>query len=275
MLRKFRIGHKKNEGPHDQPNGQTNGQTNGQSNGQGSGQINGLSSSQSNGAGRSELGRKRSSFRPQKKKKEEEEHVDHSASRKDVESSFDQFAQLIHASRRPLPTQTDGAILDHTEPTGLVQDLKALGFKDVGTLMNVMKGKVTGELLDDKTYLMEHLMQAGRALGRNPFVANSMQLVSGLPPLSKTRVDLTNTFVDELWNSLEHPPLSYLGDQFAFRTGDGSYNVSSHRAGDDPTLILVEHHVSALGSCKYTLCSLCASEYHSARCIARSGSCVR
>lgn len=52
-----------------------------------------------------------------------------------------------------------------------------------------------------------------------------MQLVAALPPLSKTRVDLTNNFVDELWNSLQHPPLSYLGDQYAFRTGDGSYNV--------------------------------------------------
>lgn len=210
MLRKFRIGHKKNEGSLDQPNGQTNGQTNGQSNGQtngqGSGQINGPSSSQTNGAGKFDLGRKRSSFRPQKKK---EEHVDHSASRSDVESSFQKFAQLIHASRRPLPTQAgDGAYLDHAEPTGLMQDLKALGFKDIGTVKGLMKGKVTGELMDDKTYLMEHLMQ----------------LVAGLPPLSKTRVDLTNNFVDELWNSLQHPPLSYLGDQYTFRTGDGSYN---------------------------------------------------
>lgn len=180
MLRKFRnsLGHKRNEGLHDQPNGETNwrsngqsngqsnghsngqskGQSNGQSNGQGGGQINEPSSSQSNGAGKLEIGRKRSSFKPQKKK---EEHVDHSASRSDVESSFQQFAQLIHAARRPLPTQAgDGAYLDHTEPTGLMQDLKTLGFKDVGTLMNVMKGKATGELQDDKTYLMEHLMQA-------------------------------------------------------------------------------------------------------------------
>lgn len=165
MLRKLRIGHRKNEGSHGQPNGQSSGQSNGQSNvqsnGQGSGQINGPSSSQSNGAGKPDMGRKRSTFRSQKKK---EEHVDHSASRGDVESSFQQFAQLIHAARRPLPTQSgDGAYLDHTEPTGLLQDLRSLGFKDVGTLMNVMKTKATGELQDDKTYLMEHVMQACRA----------------------------------------------------------------------------------------------------------------
>lgn len=169
MLRRFRIGHRKPEGPLDQPNGQTNGETNGeangQSNGQGSGQVIGLSSSQSNGAGKPDIGRKRSSFKPQKKKREE--HVDHSASRTDVESSFQQFAQLIHASRRPLPTQSgDGAYLDHAEPTSLMQDLKALGFKDIGTMMSMMKTKATGAPQDDKTYLMEHLMQACRASRR-------------------------------------------------------------------------------------------------------------
>lgn len=65
-----------------------------------------------------------------------------------------------------------------------------------------------------------------------------MQLVSGLPPLSKMRVDLTNTFVDELWNSLQHPPLSYMGNQYGFRSGDGSYNVRGHQARDGHTLIL-------------------------------------
>ena len=53
------------------------------------------------------------------------ETVNHNASRADVESSFTEFAQLIHASLRPLPTQTgDGAYLDHAEPTGLFADIK-------------------------------------------------------------------------------------------------------------------------------------------------------
>ena len=55
------------------------------------------------------------------------------------------------------------------------------------------------------------------------------QLVSGLPPRSKARVDLTNSFLDELWNSLQHPPLSYMGDRFAYRSADGSYNVRRWR----------------------------------------------
>lgn len=40
-----------------------------------------------------------------------------------------------------------------------MSDIKALGFKDVHTLIDVMKNKATGELQDDKTYLMEHTIQ--------------------------------------------------------------------------------------------------------------------
>jgi len=75
--------------------------------------------------------------------------------------------------------------------SGMMQDLKSLGFKDVKTLMAVMKIKVIGELADDKTYLMERVFQ----------------LVSGLPAHSKSRIDLTDSFIDELWNLLQHPPL--------------------------------------------------------------------
>lgn len=121
------------------------------------------------GSSRQKLGRKRSSFIPQKKK--EEQNVDHSASRADVESSFNKFAQLVHASRRPLPTQSgDGAYLERTEPTGLVQDLKSIGFRDVETLMELMKSKTSGKLQDDKTYLMERIIQVCVHVGQpRPF----------------------------------------------------------------------------------------------------------
>lgn len=34
-----------------------------------------------------------------------------------------------------------------------------MGFKDVHTLIDVMKNKATGKLQDDKTYMMEHTIQ--------------------------------------------------------------------------------------------------------------------
>ncbi|KAL9035212.1 MAG: hypothetical protein Q9180_004979, partial [Flavoplaca navasiana] len=89
-----------------------------------------------------------------------------------------------------------------------MQDLRTFGFKDYNTMLQVMKGKATGELQDDKQYTMEHLMQ----------------LVAGLPSNSKLRVELTNSFIDELWNSLQHPPMSYMGDKYMYRQPDGSHN---------------------------------------------------
>lgn len=45
-----------------------------------------------------------------------------------------------------------------------MSDIKAMGFKDVHTLIDVMKNKATGELQDDKTYLMEHTIQVSHKL---------------------------------------------------------------------------------------------------------------
>ncbi|KAL6715679.1 hypothetical protein ACLMJK_006640 [Lecanora helva] len=169
----------------------TNGDTNGiKTNGA---QTNGI------GSEKPDTVKRHSTFGLQSKKPKKATN-DHSASRSDVESSFAQFAQLIHASQRPLPTQTgDGAYLDHGEPSGLMSDIKALGFKDAHTLMDVMKNKATGALQDDKTYLMEKTIQ----------VRDVLQI---------------SLKIDELWNSLQHPPMSYLGDKFAYRSADGSNN---------------------------------------------------
>ena len=66
---------------------------------------------------------KRASSAPKKSKNE---NTDHSGSRSEVESSFEQYAQIIQASQRPLPTQSnDEASLDHVEPSSLLSDLKA------------------------------------------------------------------------------------------------------------------------------------------------------
>ncbi len=66
-------------------------------------------------------------------------------------------------AQRPLPTQTgDGSYVEHEEKTGVLADLKALGFKDAKTLTDVMRNKTKGEYVDDKTYLMEHTIQVSR-----------------------------------------------------------------------------------------------------------------
>lgn len=50
-------------------------------------------------------------------------------------------------------------------------------------------------------------------------------ITASLPETSATRHKLSSKIVDTLWDSLQHPPLSYHGDKFQYRTPDGSYNV--------------------------------------------------
>ncbi len=82
---------------------------------------------------------------------------------------------------------------------------------DAKTLQMMLAQELSGsKATDDKALLME----------------KTIQLVSSLPHESKTRTKLTNTFINTLWSSLEHPPnpLSRLGDMYQHRHPEGKYN---------------------------------------------------
>jgi hypothetical protein len=79
----------------------------------------------------------------------------------------------------------------------------------VKTIKTIIKSKLKGQqLIDDKTMIMEH----------------TIQLVAGLPHGSRLRAELTNNFINELWYTLDHPPLLYMGDKHQYRQADGSWN---------------------------------------------------
>ncbi|KAI0473051.1 linoleate diol synthase [Xylariaceae sp. FL0804] len=130
--------------------------------------------------------------------------------REGIERAFVQFAQWIQASRHPVVTQNGpGSYSPTTQTTGLRNDLKFIGMKDVKTVLEIVKSKLKGEqLVDDKTMIMER----------------TIQLVAGLPHSSRLRVELTDQFLNELWDTLDHPPLLYVGDKFRYRMADGSWN---------------------------------------------------
>ncbi|KAL2788440.1 heme peroxidase [Aspergillus keveii] len=133
----------------------------------------------------------------------------HGGDNQDTPAVFEKYAQVLHASSRPIPYQGgEAAYLEKEHPSSLFNDLRSLGFKDFSSLKDVIKTKINGELTDDKTMIMERIIQ----------------IVSSLPSNSKMRVDLTNIFLDELWGSLPHPPLSYMGSDYAYRSADGSNN---------------------------------------------------
>ncbi|KAK8200504.1 heme peroxidase [Phyllosticta capitalensis] len=140
---------------------------------------------------------------------------------REVAKAVSQFKDLISHAVKPLPTGTgDGTDLDpndyHTDAAeaaeGVVSDLSHLGITDYETLFDVLKDQITGEMINDKTYFMEGLIRTA----------------AKLPDSSKMGTKLTEGFLTQLWNDLEHPPQSYLGQDFKYRQPDGSYNSLKH-----------------------------------------------
>ncbi|KAF2629834.1 heme peroxidase [Macroventuria anomochaeta] len=134
-------------------------------------------------------------------------------------SPFKKMAGLVGAAAAPVPDTGDGSkIAPEDDPAVLKKiadglgDLSYLGIDNVKTLLEIQKDKMMGGYTDDKTYLMEGLIRTAAAL----------------PDGSKMRDNLTNTFVTQLWNDLEHPPQSYLGAKYQYRSADGSNNSLIH-----------------------------------------------
>ena len=53
----------------------------------------------------------------------------------------------------------------------------------------------------------------------------AIQLATSLPDGSETQTELTGTLIKGLWDSLQHPPMSYLGNEHEYRTADRSNSV--------------------------------------------------
>src|SRR6202012_3204846 len=80
---------------------------------------------------------------------------DHMAKRPEIESMLFEFASVLKASLRPLPMGLDGRYGKEPEPSsGFFKDLKTFGIGDLGTLREVIQQKVTGDPIDDKTYIV-------------------------------------------------------------------------------------------------------------------------
>ena len=140
-------------------------------------------------------------------------HVSHEHNgkgiRQDLDHAFASIAGLVKASLRPLPNDTDdGTYVEKRVHASVLKTLSTLRFRDVLTLKDIVEDKVSGEPTDDKTYLMERVVQ----------------LAAELPIDSRSGVSLTNNFINMLWADLEHPPLSYLDERYKYRQADGSYN---------------------------------------------------
>lgn len=129
--------------------------------------------------------------------------------RKEIEAALYSVRQLISKSLSPLPSY---AYVPNNDPdqkkmTSLLSDLQKLGFKDVETLLALFNSQVKGSQ-DDNKFVLERLVQ----------------LLSKLGDDSKIAQQLTNGFIDGLWNALPHPPMTSLGKEYKYREADGSKN---------------------------------------------------
>jgi hypothetical protein len=137
-----------------------------------------------------------------------------------VHGSLKQLSNFVHAATKPVPNGTgDGSDLNTEDKNALIAkiegdlaDLTHMNITDIKTLIDIQHKKLTGELTDDKSYLMEGLIRTA----------------AKLPEDSEFGKTLTNQLLAQLYNDLEHPPRSYLGAQYQYRSADGSYNSLKH-----------------------------------------------
>ncbi|KAI5850166.1 heme peroxidase [Morchella snyderi] len=104
-----------------------------------------------------------------------------------------------------------GANKDENIYSKILEDLLQAGgdfAKNSALIVEIVKEKISGKPMDDRTMIMERMIQ----------------LVAGLPESSFARKKVTEVLVGQLWNSLQHPPVSYVGPLYQNRQPDGSYN---------------------------------------------------
>jgi len=136
-------------------------------------------------------------------------HDHESTFREEVQQSFAQVSSLITHSLGPVNAKYPYKPLDDPDPAdgGLLADLAVLGFKDVRTLLESFYSQAKG-VQDDNELLLENLVT----------------LLSKLPSNSKNGKELTDGFVNQLWNALPHPPVQSLGTKYKYRDADGGNN---------------------------------------------------
>jgi hypothetical protein len=129
--------------------------------------------------------------------------------RQEIENTFFQIGGVVQKMLDPVPSYAYAPSNDDLEtPSGLLADLKSLNFNDIETIIEYLRAEKTDGPIDDNDLLMEKLIQ----------------LSSKLPSHSKHGKSLSVAFVKSLWDISPHPPISSIGEQYQYRTSDGSHN---------------------------------------------------
>ncbi|KAK5116380.1 hypothetical protein LTR62_007927 [Meristemomyces frigidus] len=136
------------------------------------------------------------------------------ALRKKFSQAVTQLETLLKASHAPLPTDTgDGSALPPPKEStvrmlgDVIRDLGLEGPQKLKDLVKVGMTAATHGQLNDRDNLMERLVQSAALL-----------------PADNFQTAITDQFLTQLWNDLQHPPQTLLADEYQFRQPDGSKN---------------------------------------------------
>ena len=109
--------------------------------------------------------------------------------------------------------------------SGLWNDFKnVITWKNIPEIAAVAVKEVKDGQLDVRNEASKTTMQMANTFCFQ-MVAGS-KLVASLPEDSAKRQTFIESQVTEKYNKMLHPPLTYLGDAFQYRTADGKFNVS-------------------------------------------------
>jgi hypothetical protein len=74
---------------------------------------------------------------------------------------FKELSEVVHKATRPLPTETGNGtyVKDDSKGGSLWEDLLSLGIEDAKTVKDLVKTDALGRPVDDKTMLMERIIQ--------------------------------------------------------------------------------------------------------------------
>ena len=124
--------------------------------------------------------------------------------RAEIEGSLVQCEKILHVPCRPVLERLN----KNKGSTKLKPNRKLFSVRSAQTVKDVLMERFNGRVVDDKTYIMERVIQ----------------LAAELPLKSKAGLGLTNSFLTKLWGDLNHPPLSSLANELRYRAADGSNN---------------------------------------------------
>lgn len=117
----------------------------------------------------------------------------------------------------------------------------------------------------DTLGLGEKLVKEAAALYQK-FASGDRAFIATLDVRDPLSIHLAQSNVRKLWAPMLHPPLSYRGEEYQYRTADGSNNVGALELSRGSSLTFTEYPSSGAWQGWSALCKVCSRERRHAGC---------